>query len=203
MSRARVSDNTISKRSTSGFAFLLLLAACAAPAPPAPQGTPEPPYELVINEAVDSALDDLLIQMQRLPAFTPRSKSGVEEAVSPVGKKEEVPASRIVIAVDRSVGKTKQYSVASEVLDSVLLQSAGQKFATMEVVAGSPPVLNRVQYLLAGTLTPLDAASTSRGTFRINLSLTEFKTSHIVAQCSVRFQAQGVDLRPTGSGITH
>ena len=203
MSLNRFSVATTLKCSMNGFALLLLLAACAAPAPPLPEQAPEPPYELVINAAVDSALDDLLIQMQRLPAFAPRTRSDVAEAVSALGKKEEVPASRIVIAVDRSVGKSKQYSVASEVLDSVLLQSAGQKFAPIEVVAVSPPVLNKVQYLLAGTLTPLDAASTSRGTFRINLSLTEFKTSHIVAQCSVRFQAQGVDLRPMGSGITH
>jgi hypothetical protein len=203
MSHDRFVLGALSKHSTSSF-VLLLLAACAAPAPPLPERVPEPPYELVINAAVDSALDDLLMQMQRLPAFAPRPNPDVAEASSGLGKKEqEVPASRIVIAVDRSVGKSKQYSVASEVLDSTLLQSAGQKLAPNEVVAVSPPVLNRVQYLLAGTLTPLDAISTSRGEFRLNLSLTDFKTSAIVAQCSVRFNAEGVDLRPMGSGISH
>jgi len=197
-------DGMTSKRLMTGFALLLLLAACAAPAPPPPERTLEPPYELVINEAVDSALDDLLIQMGRLPAFNPPPKSDVEKALS--GKKEAIPPSRVVIAVDYSVGKTKQRSIASELLDSILLQSAGEKFAQFEVVAVTPPNLSRTQYVLAGTLTPLNAfnaTTISRGEFRINLSLTDFKTSVIVAQSSVRFRAEGVDLTPMGSGITH
>src|SRR5579862_4021979 len=149
MSLNRSSVATFFKCPMSGFALSLLLVACATPAPPLPAQAPEPPYELVINAAVDSALDDLLIEMQRLPAFATRPSSDVAQAVSAPGKKDEVPISHIVIAIDRSVGKSKQYSVASEVLDSVLLQSAGQKLAPIEVVAVTPSVLNRVQYLLA------------------------------------------------------
>jgi len=164
----------------------------------------EPPYELVINGVVDSALEDLLIQMRRLPAFARTPKPDVQEAAVALEKKHAAIPPRTVIAVDHSFGKSGQPSVASDVLDSLLLQTARQKLSQFEVVDASPTVLDRVQYILGGKLTALDTVvSTSRGTFRVDLVLTEFKTSQIVAQTSVRFTAQGVDLKPLWCCITH
>ena len=192
-------------------ALLLMLVACTTPMPtPAPSASPsaspspepslEPPYELVINGVVDSALEDLLIQMRRLPAFAP----DFQKAALTPDKKEAPGPSRTVIGVDRSVSTSGQPSAASEVLDSLLLQTARQKLTQFEVLQASPAVLKRVQYILNGTLTPLDTVvSTSRGTFRIDLSLTDAKTSHIVAQISVRFNAQGVDLKPLWCCLSH
>jgi|SRR5438874_1797507 len=203
MSRDRFSAGTTPKRSITGFA-LLLLAACAVPAPIPTEGSLEPPYELVINGVVDSALEDLLIQMRRLPAFARTPKPDVQEAAVALEKKHAAIPPRTVIAVDHSFGKSGQPSVASDVLDSLLLQTARQKLSQFEVVDASPTVLDRVQYILGGKLTALDTVvSTSRGTFRVDLVLTEFKTSQIVAQTSVRFTAQGVDLKPLWCCITH
>lgn len=203
MSRDRFSAGTTLKHSITGFA-LLLLAACAAPAPVPPEGSLEPPYELVVNAVVDSALDDLLIQMRRLPAFARTPKPDVQEAAVALEKKDAAVPPRTVIAVDRSVSKIGRETVATEVLDSLLLQTARQKLAQFEVLDASPAVLDRVQYILGAKLAPVDSVvSTSRGTFRVDLLLTELKTSHIVAQASVRFSAQGVDLRPIVTGGTH
>jgi hypothetical protein len=209
MSLDRFAPTAASKRPTRS-ALLLLVAACAMPAlcsaqssaDPSPQSL-EPPYELVINGVVDSALDDLLIQLRRLPAFAATLSLGVPGANSAPEKKDLVLSPRTVIAVDHSVGKSGQPTVASDVLDSLLMQTARQKLPQFDIVEVSPPVLGRVQYILGGKLTPLDALSTSRGTFRVDLWLTELKTSQIVAQVSVRFTASGVNLKPLWCCITH
>ena len=183
-------------------ALSLLLIACAAPQP-APEASLEPPYELVINGVVDSALDDLIMQMRRLPAFAPTFRSLVQQAPVAVEKNDMAVPPRTVIAVDRSVGKSGQPTAANEVFDALLLETARQKLAQFEIIGANPILLNQTQYVLGGTLTPLDAVSTSRGTFRVDLLLTELKTSYIVAQTSVRFTAQGVDLKPLWCCITH
>jgi hypothetical protein len=197
---APLDPSTTSAKSIAGFA-LLLLGACAAPSPP-PVSSPEPHYELVIGGVVDSALEELLTRMRRLPAFAPAPKPDVQGADSARGTKGAVVPSRVVIAVDRSVGKVGQRTAASQLLDSVLLQAARQKLIQFDVVEVSPAILSRVQYILAGKLSPLDAAMTSREAYRVDLVLSDFRTSHIVAQCSVQFEARGVDLAPSATAVT-
>ena len=185
-------------RSLGALASSVLLGICIVAA--AAEPSLEPTYELVINGIVDSALDDLLLQMRRLPEFAPTSKPDVQEAIA---KKDTVGPSRTVIAVDSSTGQSGQPTVASDLLDSLLLQTARDKWPQFEVIKIGPTGLNRVQYILGGKLTPLDSVSTSRGMFRVDLVLTELKTSRIVAQASVRFTAVDVDLKPSWCCITH
>jgi outer membrane protein OmpA-like peptidoglycan-associated protein len=147
---------------------------------------------LAFDAGVDYAVDDLLTQMRRLPAFNPPPKTGM------LGdqKKEEPP--RGIIAVDPAIdGVTGQQTVASRSLDSRLLQRAAEKFAQFDVLPVSATSVGKAQYLLAGTFTPLDAASATRGPFRINLSLTEIKTGLVVAQSVARVRGDGVDTTPT------
>jgi outer membrane protein OmpA-like peptidoglycan-associated protein len=162
----------------------LAVAACAAPAPERPVA---PSSELSFDAAVDYAVDDLLVQARRLPAFAPKPLGGLT--------KDEA---RAVIAVDPAIdGNTGQQTVASKALDARLLQRAAEKFAQFEVVPVTSASLGKAQFLLAGTLTPLDASSANRGTFRISLSLTDIKTGFIVAQSVARSRAEGVDSTPT------
>src|SRR5262249_52629588 len=151
----------------------------------------EPPYELVINGVVDSAVDDLLVQMQRIPGLAaiptpanqlPGSAAGQRDAGSP----------RVVISIDSAVDKQGLRSVASEVVDSTLMEIARQKLSQFEIIGSSPALAGRAQYILGARLIPLDSTLSSRGTFRVDLLLTETKTSRIVAQVSVRFNAVGV-----------
>jgi len=180
-------ENFRLKRKT-GWAVLafLLIAACAAPPPP--ERPPAPASELTFDAAVDYAVDDLLVQARRLPAFAPKPLGGLV-------KSDET---RAVIAVDAAIdGNTGQQTVASKALDARLLQRAGDKFAQFEVVAVTAANLAKAQFLLAGTLTPLDTSGANRGTFRISLSLTDIKTGFIVAQSVARSRAEGVDSTPT------
>ncbi len=171
----------------------VILAACAAPPPaPLPERPAAPSSDLAFDAGVDYAVDDLLTQMRRLPAFNPPPKTGI------LGdqKKEEPP--RGIIAVDPAIdGVTGQQTVASRSLDARLLQRAAEKFTQFDVVPVSSTSISRAQYLLAGTFTPLDAASATRGPFRINLSLTDIKTGLIVAQSVARVRGEGVDTTPT------
>jgi hypothetical protein len=87
------------RSTTSGLArtsllALLLIAACASPPPPPPERPAAPSSELTFDAGVDYAIDDLLVQARRLPAFTP--------APGGILKKEEPPV-RGVIAVDPAI----------------------------------------------------------------------------------------------------
>jgi outer membrane protein OmpA-like peptidoglycan-associated protein len=170
-----------------------ILAACAAPPPaPLPERPVAPTSDLSFDAGIDYAVDDLLTQMRRLPAFNPPPKTGILGEQ----KKEEPP--RGIIAVDPAIdGVTGQQTVASRSLDTRLLQRAAEKFTQFDVVPVSSGAIGKAQYLLAGTLTPLDAASAVRGTFRINLSLTDIKTGLVVAQSVSRVRGDGVDTTPT------
>lgn len=93
----------------------------------------------------------------------------MEEFVA-VEKNDAAASARIVLAIYHSVGKTGQPTAAHELLDTLLLQTARQKFSQFEVVEASAAVLGRVQYILGGNLTPVDPVVTaSRGTFRLDL----------------------------------
>jgi len=94
-------------------------------------------------------------------------------------------------------GNTGQQTVASKALDARLLRRAAEKFAQFEVAPVTSANLAKAQFLLAGTLTPLDVSGPGHGTFRISLSLTDIKTGFIVAQSVARSRAEGVDSTPT------
>ena len=135
---------------------LILLGACAAPPPP--ERPPAPSSELTFDAGVDYAIDDLLVQARRLPAFS----------AAPGLLKKEADIPRGVIAVDPAIdGNTGQQTVASKALDSRLLQRASDKFAQFDVGAVNSTTLGKAQYVLAATLTPIDAAKGASGTFRI------------------------------------
>ncbi|HUH92872.1 MAG TPA: OmpA family protein [Casimicrobiaceae bacterium] len=177
----------VAARTRAGAAVLaaLLIAACAAP--PAPERPAAPTSELSFDAAIDYAVDDLLVQARRLPAFVPKPLGGLVKSEEP----------RPVIAVDPAIdGNTGQQTAGSKALDARLLQRAADKFAQFEVTPVSGATLAKAQFLLAGTLTPLEAAAKG-GTFRISLSLTDIKTGFIVAQSVARSRAEGVDSTPT------
>lgn len=180
---------------------VLMVAACAAPppAPPPPERPAAPSADVAFDAGVDYAVDDLLTQVRRLPAFTPPPpKSGIDKAIADMQKKDEPPPPRGVIAVDPAIdGNTGQQTLASKALDARLLQRAADKFTQFDVAPVSSAMVGKAQYLLAGTLTPLEGASSTQGSFRINLSLTDIKTGFIIAQSVVRVRADGVDTTPT------
>lgn len=172
-----------------------LLMACAAPPPaPLPERPPTPSSELVFDAGIDFAVDDLLIQARRLPAFNVVP----ERSLNPL-KKDAPPPTRSVIAVDPAIdGNTGQQTAASKLLDARLLQRAAVRFDQFEVLpVGTPEAMQKAQFVLAGTLTPVPVPSGAGSAYRINLSLTDIKTGYVVAQAAARVNQEGVDATPT------
>lgn len=164
----------------------ILLSSCAAPPPP--ERPPAPSSEPSFDAGIDYATDDLLVQLQRLPEFR----------VTPGLLKKQSNEPRALIAVDPTIdGKTGQQTIASQTLDSRVLKQAAAKFSQFDVFAVSPGVLGKAQYVLASTLTPLDANDATSGTFRISLSLTDIKSGFVVAQSATRVRGNGVNTTPT------
>ena len=169
-----------------GLTAVMLLVSCATPAPP--ERPPAPSSDLSFDAGVDYAIDDLLVQARRLPAFN----------VTPGLLKKESDLPRGVIAVDPAIdGNTGQQTIASQALDSRLLKRAGDKFAQFDVAAVNSTILGKAQFVLAATLTPLEGAKATGGIFRISLSLTDIKTGFVVAQSATRIRSEGVDTTPT------
>ena len=105
-----LSRSTASWLTAASVIGLILLGACAAPPPP--ERPPAPSSELTFDAGVDYAIDDLLVQARRLPAFS--------AAPGLLKKESDIP--RGVIAVDPAIdGNTGQQTVASKALDSRLL----------------------------------------------------------------------------------
>src|SRR3954447_24246847 len=73
IARLRFRDLARSMSFISSFGPCLLVAGCAAPS--LPEQPPQPAYVLTIDDAVAAAVNDLLVQIRRLPEFSPSQKS--------------------------------------------------------------------------------------------------------------------------------
>lgn len=173
----------------------VLLASCAAPAPQRP---PAPSAAIAFDTAIDYAVDDLLVQAQRLPEFQPLTKDSVEAAL----RREALPRSKIMVDVALE-SVSGQQTLATRFLDDRLMGRAMARFPQFDVTPlgvknQTATGLPNGRFLLAAVLSPLSQqASSSDARFRINLSLTDLQTGYVLAQAAVQTTATGVDTTPT------
>lgn len=169
----------------------LFLAACVSnpPAPPAPV-LPERPVaptaDLAFAEGIAYAVDDLLVQARRLPAFqTPATAASAT-------------AARPVIALDATLDAASGLPTqATRLLDARLLERAAAGFSSFEVVPVSPAQLQRARFVLAGSLAEVPDTASGTRRIRINLSLSDLRSGFVVAQSVARVLAADVDTTPT------
>jgi outer membrane protein OmpA-like peptidoglycan-associated protein len=152
-----------------------LVAGCAAP----PQATAIS-NELPFDQAVAQATDGLIAQTQKLPAF-------LLKVESKLAKKSVVIDSMIDAGSGQQTMATKQ--LEKFVTDRL---TANEQFEVLPFQLAS---LNKSLYLLTGTMTRVQTGN--RGTFKLNLALTELKTGNTVAQSSAVAREEGVDTSPT------
>lgn len=160
-----------------------VLTACVSnpPAPVLPERPVAPGKDVAFAEGVAYVVDDLLVQVRRLPPFqTPD-----------VGTRQ-------VIVLDTTLdGSTGQPTQSTRTLDARLLERAAAGFNGFEVVSVSPTQLSRARYVLAGSLAEVPANGDVGRRFRIHLSLTDLRSGFVVAQSAARVMASDVDLTPT------
>jgi outer membrane protein OmpA-like peptidoglycan-associated protein len=179
------------------FAAAALLAAalmsgCAKPEapPPPPQAAPPPPErpapprtDLTLAQGIAYAVDDLFIQLQRLPAFAPRVTDKVIEV------------RRSVIVVDTIIdAATGQQTQATLLSEAFLYERAQAKFKQFDVFAATPEHLKKAEYVVTATMTPIRQ---ERGVYRMNMAMTEIRAGLVVAQSAARVRDDSVDTTPT------
>lgn len=171
------------------------LSACVSNPPPPPERPKALASAAVFDLAIDHAVDDLLVQLQRLPEFQPAPKNALEQVL----QRPTEPPPKVKIAVDAAVDSaTGQQTTATQLLDQRLLLRAAARFPQFEVVGVSPATLPSSRFILVSTLTPpAQGATAAEGRFRISLALADIRSGLVVAQSVAQSVPQGVDSTPT------
>lgn len=173
---------------------LAFLSGCATP-PPAPERPAPLRTDLDFEQGIAYAVDDLFIQLQRLPAFAPRSQNQLERAVGTVLKSTEVEPPRRVIVVDTIIDATTgQQTRATQLAEQRVYERVSAKFPKFEVSSVRPEALARAEYVLAATMTPV---KNEKGVHRLNMSITEMRGALVIAQAAARIRDDAVDTTPT------
>ncbi|WP_295376469.1 OmpA family protein [uncultured Pseudacidovorax sp.] len=151
-----------------------LLAACANKAAPSTEVMP-------FDRAVQQAVDDLMVQTQKMPAFLARVESRLQK-------------SRIVIdpLLD---GTTGQQTEVTQAAQQRIVQRMQERFSQFTVNQVDSQAVEQAQYVLSGTLTRQPDASAGR--WQLALALTELKSGTVVAQTVARIADEKLDTRPT------
>jgi outer membrane protein OmpA-like peptidoglycan-associated protein len=172
-------------------AALAFFAGCASqPPPPPPPPAAGPPLperpapqrsDLTFAQGIAYAVDDLFIQLQRLPAFAPKA-GGAE-------------AKRSVIVVDTIIdAATGQQTQATLLAEAFVYERTQAKFKQFDVYAATPEFLKRAEYVVTSTMTPV---MNEKGLYRLNMSMTEIRAGLVVAQSAARVRDDSVDITPT------
>jgi outer membrane protein OmpA-like peptidoglycan-associated protein len=161
-------------------AVLCIIAGCAT-SPPAPTDTTA---ELSFAEAVNTATDGMVAQLQKLPAFLAKMEATINKrgvVVDPM--------------IDAASG---QQTAATRQLEQLVTERLRTTFSQFELLPFQVSNLSKAQYLLTGTMTRVASKKAgTRNVFQINLALTEMKTGTVVAQASSRARDEGLDMTPT------
>jgi hypothetical protein len=147
-----------------------------------PERPATPRSDLTFEQGIAFAVDDLFIQLQRLPAIAPRAP----------GKEE---AKRSVIVVDTIIdAATGQQTQATQLAERQLYARTRDKFQQFEVLAATSDNLKRAEYVVTAAMTP---SKGERGVYRLAMAMTELRAGLVVAQAVARIRDDGVDVTPT------
>jgi outer membrane protein OmpA-like peptidoglycan-associated protein len=153
-----------------------LLFGCAA------QKLGAPPAEgLLLDAAVERAVDDIFLQTQGRPGVLARIEGKLSKKrllVDPLLDAASGQQTEVMHAVEQKIG-----------------ERVHSDYSQWEILPFRPSNVSQAHYLMAGTLTHEEAVPHRK--LRLNLSLTELKTGVVVAQTSVLVIEEGLDANPT------
>ena len=170
----------------------VLLAGCQAPPAALPERPPALLTAVSFEMAIDHAVDDLLIQAQRLPEFQPVAP-GIGAAL-----RKEQPSAKIKIIVDNAVdGITGQQTVATRALDARLLNRVAARFPAFHVSPISAGDVALARFILTTAVTVLEQRQEKGSSYRLSFSLTDGRSGMVVAQAAAQATGDTVDITPT------
>lgn len=159
---------------------LRALTLCAAALAAACANRPVPGNAMPFDQAVDQAVDDLIVQTQKLPAF--------------LAKVESLTQRRIVID-PLLEGASGQQTEVTRVAEQRIVQRMQAQFKQFTVSPFNTTEIGNAQYVLNGTL--MRDKDATGGRYRLNLALTEIKSGVVIAQSVARISDATLDTRPT------
>jgi outer membrane protein OmpA-like peptidoglycan-associated protein len=158
---------------------LRALALCAAVLAAACAHRPAPGNAMPFDQAVNQAVDDLMVQTQKLPAF--------------LAKVESTLTQRRIVIDPLLEGASGQQTEVTRVAEQRIVQRMQAQFRQFTVTPFN--AIGSAQYVLNGTL--VRDRDASGAPYRLNLALTEIRSGMVIAQSVTRISDATLDTRPT------
>lgn len=155
---------------------VILLTSCAAPV--ASVRAQPVPFDI----ALDLAVDDLIAQTQRLPAFMTNMESRIKLGTIVVDP-----------LLDSSTG---QQNALTKRAEQRVITRIASRFKQFDILPLGVAELRQASYVLTGTLSPTGVEVSDRGQYRISLALAEVKSGLVVAQAAARVNENNLDTNP-------
>lgn len=155
---------------------VFLLTSCAAPVASV-RAQPVP-----FDVALDLAVDDLIAQTQRLPAFMTNMESRIKLGTIVVDP-----------LLDSSTG---QQNALTKRAEQRVITRIASRFKQFDILPLGVAELRQASYVLTGTLSPTGVEVSDRGQYRISLALAEVKSGLVVAQAAARVNENNLDTNP-------
>ena len=163
---------------------ILCVAACQAPPPAAPVAKLSQEV-LSLDQAVAFATDSLAAQSQPpAPAPSLRDLLGSKEA----------PTRRSVLLDPSLDSASGQQTALTRLLDQKIGDRLRSQHPVFDVLPFQQTSLAKAQVLLVATIARLEVG---RGSYQIQMALTDLKTGQVVAQATAQARDEGFDTTPT------
>lgn len=178
------------------LAAALALAGCATPPPTTPDRPAALSDEALLDQGITFAVEDLVAQALRAPAFQPAPPPAAPAAALNALLKTPPKAEKALVLVDRAVdGVTGQETGATRELDRRTLQRLADRLPDHTVSGVDPQNAGKGNFLVTSTLSPVGSASGRN--FVIKMALTDLRSGLVIANAAARVRANGVDETPT------
>lgn len=180
------------KASLLALAVTLTLAGCSTQPPVTPERPVALSDEALLDQGIRYAVDDLIAQALRAPAFQPAPPPAALNALL----KSPPKVDKTLVLLDRAVdGVTGQETGATREIDRRTLEQLTAGLPDHTVSAVAPQNSGKGQFLVTSTLSPVGNAGGRN--FVIKMSLTDLRSGIVIANAAARVRANGVDETPT------
>lgn len=148
--------------------------------------------EALLEQGIQFAVEDLIVQAIKTPNFQPQPKTGLSQVLS-----GNTPVPKDTLVIDNTVdGVSGQTTVTTKYIDSRLLPLIKERLTSHLVSPVNAESIAVASYVVTSTIAQA-LKGDDRSGFKINMSLTDMRSGFILAQSVARVKSAGVDETPT------